>query len=87
MSGYFDISESCDYFFAMECCQRKVDPCWKEVGVPPLAPELESHGVQRPSAVTAAPTEMEEMHESEPDSEPIPETIQDQGQEDARPDG
>ena len=33
MPGYLesilDISESCDYFFALECCQRKVDSCWK----------------------------------------------------------
>ena len=32
MPGYLesilDISESCDYFFALECCQRKVDSCW-----------------------------------------------------------
>ena len=33
MPGYLesilDISESCDYFFALECCQRKVDSFWK----------------------------------------------------------
>ena len=36
MPGYLesilDISESCDYFFALECCQRKVDSCWKGGG-------------------------------------------------------
>ena len=36
MPGYLesilDISESCDYFFALECCQRKVDSCWRGGG-------------------------------------------------------
>ena len=29
LESILDISESCDYFFALECCQRKVDSCWK----------------------------------------------------------